>query len=111
MGEETEIKTTLPHSCFGAPSCCGCLDAIFREDEAEIVCNECNAVIRKLPSEELRQTLTKMELSLDVSTATCPNCGAVKVAPGFSNLLAFTCERCGAVTKLVDDPRADRLFG
>jgi predicted RNA-binding Zn-ribbon protein involved in translation (DUF1610 family) len=111
MGEEAELKTTVPHSSFGAPSCCGCLDGIVRGDQADIVCNECNAVVRRVPSAELRRALSEMELSLEVSTAMCPNCGAVKVARGFSKLLAFTCEECGAITKLVDDPMADRFFG
>jgi hypothetical protein len=87
------------------------LDEILREDQAEIVCNECNAVICNLPSAELRQTLTEMELSLDVASVKCAHCGAVKVAPGFSKLLAFTRERCGAVTKVGDDPMAERLLG
>jgi ribosomal protein S27AE len=79
-------------------------------DQAEIVCTECNAVIRRVPSTELRQTLTEMELSLGISTAICPNCGAVKMAL-FSNLLAFTCEQCGSVTKLANEPMINRLFG
>jgi hypothetical protein len=72
MAKEQEMKTTLPHSSFGAPTCCGYLDGFVRGRRAETVCNECNAVIWKLPSAELRQTLTEMELRLDVSTATCP---------------------------------------
>jgi hypothetical protein len=111
MPGEQAIKTTLPHWALGAPRCTGTLDGIVRGDPAEIVCNECNAVIRSVPSTELRQMLTEMELSLDVSTATCSVCGAVKVRPGLATLLAFTCEQCGAVTKLADDPMIDRFFG
>jgi hypothetical protein len=111
MAEEPAMKTTLPHSSFGAPKCCGCLDGIVRGDQADIVCNECNAVVRRVSSAELRLSLTEMERSLEVSTAICPNCRAVKVARGFSMLLAFTCEECGAITKLVDHPMADRFFG
>jgi hypothetical protein len=111
MAEDTEIATTLQHEYFGNPDCCGCLNGIVRGHQAEIVCTECNAVIRSVPSTELRQTLTEMELSLDLSTAICASCGAVKLSPGFSKLLAFTCEQCGAVTLVVDHPMADRLFG
>jgi ribosomal protein S27AE len=107
---DTELSTTIPHSSFGAPRCCGCLDGIVRGDQGEIVCTECNAVIRSVASTELRQTLTEMELSLELSRPICPNCGAVKVAL-FSDLLAFTCEQCGSVTKLANDPMIDRLFG
>jgi hypothetical protein len=111
MAEEAEISTRLQHEYFGNPDCCGLLSGIIRGDQAEIFCTECNALTRSIRTTELRQTLTDMQLSLDVSTAIYPNCGAVNVAPGFSNLLAFTCERCGAVTKLADDPMADRFFG
>src|SRR5437868_7696886 len=100
MGEEQVTGTTLPHSSFGDPDCCGSLNAILRGDQADIVCNECDCVVRTFPSAELRQTVTEMELTLDVSSAVCPHCGAVKLLPGFSKVLAFTCERCGEVAKL-----------
>jgi tRNA(Ile2) C34 agmatinyltransferase TiaS len=108
---EAEIVTTLPHEYFGNPDCCGCLTGIVCGDQAEIVCTECNAVIGSVTSTELRQTLTEMQLSLDVASANCPHCGAVHLSAGFSELRAFTCRQCGAVTKLADDPMADRLFG
>jgi hypothetical protein len=111
MAEEAEIATRLQHEYFGNPDCCGCLTAILRGEQAEIVCTECNAVIRTVPSAELRQTLTEMELVLDVASAKCSHCGAVHLSPGFSDLRAFTCKQCGSVTKRVDDPMADFFFG
>jgi hypothetical protein len=44
--DEAVVETTLPHSSFGGPDCCGCLNGIIRGDQADIVCNECEAVIR-----------------------------------------------------------------
>jgi hypothetical protein len=35
------IGTTIPHSEFGDPNCCGCLNGFIIGDMAEIVCNEC----------------------------------------------------------------------
>jgi hypothetical protein len=102
MGEEQDeqiIGTSLPHADFGAPDCCGCLNGIPRGGTADIVCNECSAVIKTVPVDQLRQALDAMEASLDVASAICPPCEAVHLAPGFSQLLAFICDNCGeAVT-------------
>jgi hypothetical protein len=111
VGEEQLIATTLPHSSFGDPDCCGCLNGILRGDQADIVCNECDFVVRTVPTAELRQTLTEMELTLDVSSAECPYCGAANLFPGFSEIRAFTCKECGEVAKLADDSNIDNLFG
>jgi hypothetical protein len=109
--DEQKIATTLPHSSFGAPACCGCLDGIVRGDQADIVCNECDAVIRTVLAAELQKTLDEMELSLEVASAQCAHCGAVNLRSGFSQLFAFTCQECGEVTKLSDDPNIERFFG
>jgi uncharacterized protein (DUF983 family) len=68
-------------------------------------------VIRTVPVADLRQILDEMELTLDLSSAECPRCGAVNLLPGFSKVLAFTCKECGEVTTLADDPNIDRFFG
>src|SRR5713226_8156600 len=80
--DEAVVETTLPHSSFGGPDCCGCLNGIIRGDQADIVCNECEAVIRTVPVADLRQILDEMELTLDLSSAECPRCGAVNLLPG-----------------------------
>jgi hypothetical protein len=95
MNPDEVIGTTIPHADFGKPDCCGCLVGIIRGEEAEIVCNECAAVIRTVPAAELQQTLTEMELTLDCSSALCPHCGAANLFPGFSRMIAFTCRECG----------------
>jgi hypothetical protein len=97
--DERVIATTLPHSAFGAPDCCGCLNGIACGGQAVIVCNECLAEVRSVPAAELERMLDRMELALDVASAICPHCGAVRLAPGFSELLVFVCDQCGeAVT-------------
>jgi hypothetical protein len=45
-GFEGVIATMLPHQSFGDPDCCGCLNGVVRGDQADIVCNECEAVVR-----------------------------------------------------------------
>ena len=49
-GFEGPIETTLPHSDFGDPDCCGCLNGVIRGDQADIVCNECGTVLRTVPA-------------------------------------------------------------
>ena len=105
------IGTTLPHQCFGDPDCCGCLNGIIRGDVADIVCNECEAVVRTVPPAELQRTLDEMELTLDVASAQCPHCGTTHLASGFSELIAFVCEQCGETVRLKDDPSIDQFSG
>ena len=50
----------------------------------------------------------RWKLSLDIATAACGYCGAVHLSPGFSQLLAFTCEECGKVTTVSDHPNIGR---
>ncbi len=105
------MGTTLPHSSFGDPDCCGCLNGIICGDQADIVCNECEAIVRTVPVADLQQTFDEMELTLEMDSAMCPHCGAVNLFPGFSRILAFTCKECGEVARLSDDPDIDRFFG
>jgi hypothetical protein len=106
---EAAVATTLPHSCFGDPDCCGCLNGAIRGDQALIVCNECNFIVRAVPAAELRKTLAEMELTLEMCTEMCPHCRSVNVLPGFSKVTAFTCKHCGEAVGLSDDPNIDFL--
>jgi hypothetical protein len=87
-------KQTLPHSDFGDPECCGCLNGVIRGDQADIVCNECGT-LRTVPASNVGQTLTELEITLDVASEMCPHCGSVNLFPGFSRMLGFTCRQCG----------------
>lgn len=94
--DDDVVGTTLPHSSFGNPDCCGCLNAFLRGDRAEIICNECEVVVRTVAIADLQRTLDEMELTLDLATVQCPHCGEVNLFPGLSKVLAFTCRSCGA---------------
>jgi ribosomal protein S27E len=89
------IGTTIPHSEFGDPDCCGCLNGIVDGDQARIVCNECGAVVRTGQTADLQKTLDPMELEMDFATAKCPHCGAMNIFSGFTEMTAFTCRGCG----------------
>jgi hypothetical protein len=91
-------ETIIPHDSFGA-DCCGCLTGVIRGDQADIVCNECGALVRSVPAADLEQTLTEMELTLELASAMCPHCGAVNLFPGFSEMKAFVCSECGEGVK------------
>ena len=95
MDEENIVRTTLPHSDFGDPECCGCLNAIVRGDHADIICNECGTIVRTLPAADLERTFAEMELTLDIASELCPHCGKVNLFPGFSKMQAYTCRECG----------------
>ena len=51
-----------------------------------------------------------MELTLDHCSETCPHCGKVNVIRGFSQLMAYTCQDCGELVRLSDDPDIERFF-
>ena len=89
-GFEGHIETILPHSDFGDLECCGCLNGVIRGDQADIVCNECGTVLRTVPAANIGQTLTELEITLEVASEMCPHCGSVNLFPGFSRMLAFT---------------------
>src|SRR6266849_7752656 len=81
-GFEGPIETTLPHSDFGDPDCCGCLNGVIRGDQADIVCNECGTVLRTVHATNVGQTLTELEITLEVASEMCPHCGSVNLFPG-----------------------------
>lgn len=95
MDDEDLIRTTIPHSEFGNPECCGCLTATVIADTAVIACNECGAVVKMVPAGEIHNAIAQLETQLETATSTCPHCGAVSRFPGFSEMLAFICRSCG----------------
>jgi uncharacterized protein (DUF983 family) len=52
-------------------------------------------VLRTVPAANVGQTLTELEITLDVASEMCAHCGSVNLFPGFSRMLAFTCRQCG----------------
>jgi hypothetical protein len=53
----------VAHSDFGDEECCGCLYPVERGDMADLVCNECAAVVQTLPTADAEKTLWQMALS------------------------------------------------
>jgi hypothetical protein len=102
--------TTLPHSEFGDPECCGCLDAFIHGDVSEIICKECDSLIRTVPTADLEMTLSEMELTLDFCSEKCPHCYSVNLISGFSQMSAYTFKNCGELVRS-NDSDIDRFFG
>ena len=102
------IITTLPHSEFGDPDCCGCLDGRVDGDVGHITCNECGAVVRSVPVGDLQTALHEMELTLDVATGFCPHCRNVNLFPGFSVMRSFVCQRCGSAVDVAGLPKPEQ---
>jgi DNA-directed RNA polymerase subunit RPC12/RpoP len=48
-----------------------------------------------------------MELTLDVASEICRHCGHRISSPGFSEMLTYTCKKCGKPVRLSDDPDVD----
>lgn len=84
----------IPHGTLGT-GCCGCLIVKVCGDQADIVCNECAAVICTFPFGAVEAAILEMAQT-DTFTAR-----AVHVAkpstlfPGFSTIEAFICSECG----------------
>jgi hypothetical protein len=86
----------IPHEWVGGIDCCGCLVVEERGKLADLVCNECNQVVKTVAAAEVPMALSQMLLSQQENChAHCPHCGALNVFPGFSPMLAFICSACG----------------
>lgn len=53
----------IPHELATETDCCGCLIVQVRGDQADIICNECGAVIRTVPVERAAAVLLAMVLA------------------------------------------------
>jgi hypothetical protein len=84
----------IPHETLGA-DCCGCLIVQVRGDKADIICNQCAALIRTVSVEDLEGVLTEMARTDTIGSVRCPHCGALNTFPDFSTIEAFICCECG----------------
>lgn len=75
--------------------CCGCLIAVERGNVADLVCNECGALIRTVAMGEVSQALLRLAMEQGICSATCTHRGAVNTFPGFTSIQAFICRECG----------------
>ena len=80
---------------WGDRECCGCLIAVERGDQADLVCNECGAVVGTIPTSKVQFVMTEMSLANGVAGEICPHCGAVNLFPGFTSMEAYVCCECG----------------
>lgn len=88
----------VPHSSFGDPDCPGLFFPEDRDQESDIMCNDCGFVLKTVPAADANRTMDELKLSQDVASGKCPHCGSVNLIPGFSRVFAFTCRNCGRGT-------------
>lgn len=85
----------VPHKSIAGVDCWGCLIVIERGDQADLRCNECDALVATVPAAEAEATLLAIAMSKGVCGAACPHCGARNVFIGFTQMEAFVCRECG----------------
>jgi hypothetical protein len=73
----------------------GCLMVHIREGQADILCNECSAVVRTVSVSELEATMLDLVQTDTICSARCTHCGALHTFPGFSVIEVFICSECG----------------
>ncbi len=92
-----DINDRLPivaHETLGV-DCCGCLHVRVSGDRAEIVGNECGAIIRTVPLADAERVVLELAATDTICSAVCPHCRAVNTFPGISSVEAFICSECG----------------
>jgi hypothetical protein len=94
MASDEEGFPIVAHEVATGEDCCGCLIIQVRRDQADIICNECGAVIRTLPAERARAVMLEMA-SGAICSARCNHCDALNTFPGFSDIEACICAECG----------------
>lgn len=72
----------------------------IREDQADILCNECGAVVRSVSVSEVEITLRDLAQTDTICSARCTHCGPLNTFPGFSVIEAFVCFECGEGVEL-----------
>jgi hypothetical protein len=85
----------IPHEDIADVDCCGCLMVRVRGGEADILCNECGAVIRTLAVGDVEAAMLEMARTDTICSARCTHCGALNTFPRFSAIEAFVCSECG----------------
>ena len=93
MAHDEQGFPIIPHEATGA-DCCGCLIVQVRGDVAEIVCNECGAVVFTVPAKHAAAAMVQLASS-EICSARCPHCRALNTFPGFSAIEAFICSERG----------------
>ena len=84
----------VPHEEATGADCCGFIVARVQGETANLVCNECGAIIDTVPADTI-DVVMKALASDAICSARCPRCGEVNAFPGFSSIDAFVCAQCG----------------
>ena len=94
----------IAHADVAEVDCGGCIWPVKRDDQADIVCNECGSVVRTVRWLTLANIPDEIELSLKAaSTEMCRFCGRVNIFPGWSTMMVYTCRHCGKVVTISED--------
>ena len=80
----------IPHEDIADVGYCGCLMVRVRGGEADILCNECEAVIRTAAIGDVEAAMLEMARTDTICSARCTHCGALTTFPRFSTIEAFT---------------------
>ena len=90
----------ISHESLGI-DCCGCLTVRLTGDQADIVCNRCVAVIRKVRVGDIEAAILEMAQTDTISSARCTHCGALNTFSGMSSVEVFICSECGEGVTIV----------
>ena len=92
VADINEHGPIIPHESLGA-DCCGCLMVRTRGDQADVICNECGALIRTAPVCEVERAMLALVQTDTICSARCPHYGALNTFPGWSAIEAFVCTK------------------
>jgi hypothetical protein len=95
MDSEYDNLLIIPHEDVADVDCCGCLMVRVREGEADILCNECGAVVRTVAIGDVETAMLEMAQVDTICNARCTHCGALNTFPGMLAIEAFICSECG----------------
>jgi hypothetical protein len=93
-GDINDRLPIVPHQMLGV-DCCGCLYVRVDGELADIVCNECAAVIRSVPLADVERVVLEFDETDAVCSAVCTHCGELNTFSGWSTIEAFVCSACG----------------
>jgi hypothetical protein len=91
--ELTDLMPVVPHGISGV-DCSGRIIAAV-EDNIELRCNECGAVVGVV-----QISIMEGLLGPDCAEATCPHCGKVNTFSSFSEISTYVCGQCGNTVEL-----------
>ncbi len=89
-----DVPIIVPHEEHGDAECCGCLMPIMRGDQADLVCNECGAVVGTVAASEVEHTLLQMAMAAGMCNEVCPICGGLNTFLGFTAMESYICRHC-----------------